>query len=50
MGFPRQEYWSGLTFPPPGDLSDPETEPASPALQVDSSPLEPPGKSVHTGF
>ena len=27
MGFPRQEYWSGLTFPPPGDLSDPEIEP-----------------------
>ena len=31
MGFPRQEYWSGLPFPPPGDLPDPETEPASPA-------------------
>ena len=29
MGFPRQEYWSGLLFPPPGDLPDPGTEPAS---------------------
>ena len=32
MGFPRQEYWSGLSFPSPGDLSDPEIEPVSPAL------------------
>ena len=32
MGFSRQEYWSGVPFPPPGDLPDPETEPASPAL------------------
>ena len=32
MGFPRQEYWSGLRFPSPGDLPDPETEPISPAL------------------
>ena len=31
-GFPRQEYWSGLTFPPPGDLPHPETESTSPAL------------------
>ena len=29
MGFPRQEYWSGLPFPTPSDLPDPETEPAS---------------------
>jgi len=29
MGFSRQEYWSGLPFPSPGDLSDPETEPRS---------------------
>ena len=36
MGFPRQEYWSGLPFPPLGDLPDPGIEPASPALQVDS--------------
>ena len=32
MGFPRQEYWRGLPFPPPGDLTDPGTEPTSPAL------------------
>ena len=36
MGFPRQEYWSGLPFPSPGDLLDPGIEPASPALQADS--------------
>ena len=30
-GFPRQEYWSGLLFPPPGDLHDPGIEPTSPA-------------------
>ena len=34
--FSRQKYWSGLPFPPPGDLPDPGTEPASPALQEDS--------------
>ena len=39
MGFPRQEYWSGLPFPPPGDLPDPEIEPKSPALQADSFAL-----------
>ena len=47
MGFPRQEYWSGLPFPPPGDLPDPGIKPislASPALQADSLPLVPPGK------
>ena len=32
MGFPRQEYWSGLPFHPPGDVPDPGTEPKSPAL------------------
>ena len=32
MGFPRQEYWSGLSFPPPGDLPDPGIEPVPPAL------------------
>ena len=31
-GFPRQEYWSGLSFPSPGDLSDPRIKPVSPAL------------------
>ena len=32
MGFPRQEYWSGLPFPPPRDLPDPGIKPTSPAL------------------
>ena len=39
MGFSRQEYWSGLPFPPPGDLPDPGTEPRSPVVQADSLPL-----------
>jgi len=39
MGFSRQEYWSGLPCPPPGDLPDPGIEPTSPALQVDSLSL-----------
>ena len=38
------EYWSGQPFPPPGDLPNPEIEPRSPALQVDSLSSEPPGK------
>ena len=38
MGFPRQEYWSGLPFPPPGDLPNPGIKPASPTLQADSLP------------
>ena len=37
--FPRQEYWSVLPFPTPGDLPDAEIESISPALQVDSLPL-----------
>ena len=36
MGFSRQEYWSGLPFPSPGDLPDPGIEPRSPTLQADS--------------
>ena len=44
LGFSRQEYWSGLPCPPPGDLPDPGTEPRSPALQADSLPAELPGK------
>ena len=43
MGFFRQEYWSGLPFPSPGDLPDPGIEPISPALQADSLLIEPPG-------
>ena len=47
--FSRQEYWSGLLFPPPGDLPDPGLEPAppaDPALQADSLPTEPSGKFI----
>ena len=44
MGFSRQEYWSGLPFPSPGDLPDPGNEPGSPALQADALPSESPGK------
>ena len=40
MGFSRQEYWSGLPFPSPGDLPDPGIEPWSPALQADNLPTE----------
>ena len=39
MGFPRQEYWSQLPFPSPGDLPDPGIEPTSPVLQADTLPL-----------
>ena len=45
MGFSRQEYWSGLPCPPPGDLPNPGIEPWPPALQADSLLSEPPGKS-----
>ena len=41
--FFRQEYWSELSFPSPGDLPDPGTEPGSLTLQADSLPTEPPG-------
>jgi len=44
MGFSRQEHWSGLPFPSPGDLPDPGIIPGSPTLQADSLPSEPPGK------
>ena len=46
MGFSRQECWSGLPFPSPGDLPDPGIEPGSPALRADALPSEPPGKSL----
>ena len=55
IGFSRQEHWSGLPCPPPGDLPDPGIKPwspASPALQADSLPTNPPGnpieESVHS--
>ena len=44
MEFSKQEYWSGLPFPSPGDLPDPGIKPASPALQADALSPEPPGK------
>ena len=40
MGISRQECWSGLPFPSPEDLPDPEIKPGSPALQADSLPTE----------
>ena len=40
MGFSRQEYWSGLPLPSPGDLPDPGIEPRSPALQAASLPTK----------
>ena len=51
MGFSRQEYWSGLSFPSPGDLSNPGIEPRSPTLQADALPSEPPGwPGLSTGW
>ena len=47
MGFSRQEYWSGLPFPSPGDLPDPGIEPRSPTLQADTLTSEPPGKPLN---
>ena len=44
LGFPRQEHWSGLPFPSPGDLPDPGIDPRSPALQADALPSELPGQ------
>ena len=46
MEFSRQEYWSGLPFPSPGDLPDPGIKPRSPSLQADTLPSEPPGKPL----
>ena len=50
MEFSRQEYWSGLPFPSPGDLPDPGMEPRSPALQADALLSEPPGKPGKAGM
>ena len=53
MGFFSQEYWSGLPFPPPVDLPNPGIKPessVSPALQADSLPAEPSGKSSGKRF
>ena len=46
MGFSRQEYWSGLSFPSPGDVPNPGSEPRSPSLQADALPPEPSGRHV----
>ena len=48
MGFSRQEHWSGLPFPSPGDLPDPGIEPRSPALQADAFTSELPRKPKNT--
>ena len=46
MGFLRQEFWSGVPFPSPGDIPDSGTEPASPALAGGFFTTEPPGKPL----
>ena len=48
MGFSRQEYWTGLPCPSPGDLPNPGIQPRSPALQADSLLSEPPRKAKPT--
>ena len=51
VGFSRQEYYSGVPFPSPGDLPNPGIEPRPSASQADSLPTEPPGKpGYHLGF
>ena len=50
MGFPRQEYWSGLPFLPPQDLPDPRIKPGFSALQADSLLTEPQGKPQFLSF
>ena len=49
MEFSRPEYWSGQSFPSPGDLPNPGIEPRTPTLQVASLPAEPQGKPKNTG-
>ena len=46
VGFSGQEYWNGVPFSSPEDLSDPGIKPTSPALQTDALPSEPPGKPI----
>ena len=50
MGFSRQEYWSGLPCPLPGDLPNPGTKPRSPTFQADSLSAEQQGKPKNTGM
>jgi len=47
MGLSRQEYWSGLPFPSPGDIPNPGIEPRSLTLQADSFLSEPPERSIY---
>ena len=49
VGFPRQEYWSGLPFLSPRDLPNPGIEPRSPALQAGALPSQPLGKPQRSG-
>ena len=49
LGFSRQEYWSGLPFPSPGDIPDPGIKPRSPALEADALTSEPPEKPLPGG-
>ena len=46
MEFSRQDYWSGLSCPPPGDIPNPGIKPRSPTLQADSLPFEAPGSPM----
>ena len=46
MDFSRQEYWSGLPLPSPGNLPNPGIKPRSPELQADALTSEPPGKPL----
>ena len=48
MGFPRQEHWSRLPFPPPGGLPDPEIQPTFPALACGFFTVDPPGKPLYS--
>ena len=50
LGFSRQEYWSGLPFPSPGDLLDPGIQLVSPALKADALPSKTPGKPYSSIF
>ena len=50
MGFSRQEYWSGLPFPSPGDLPDPVIKLGSATLQAEALPSEPPVQSNSNKF
>ena len=50
MGFPRQEYWRGFPFPPPGNLAYPEIKPVSPTLAGGFFTTQPPGKPMRNSY